>query len=59
MNEPRLWTSQECSEFLGVPVATLYQWRYLGRGPRSFRVGKYVRYDPADVRKWLLTADCA
>jgi hypothetical protein len=29
----RLWTIQEVSAFLGVPVATLHQWRYLGPVP--------------------------
>ena len=29
----RLWTVHEVSEFLGIPVATLHQWRYLGTGP--------------------------
>ena len=26
----RLWTAQDVSAFLVVPVATLHQWRYLG-----------------------------
>ncbi len=49
----RLWTVSEVSTYLGVPVATLYQWRYLGQGPPSFRVGRYVRYDPAKLAVWL------
>jgi Helix-turn-helix domain len=51
----RLWTAEELSEFLGgVPIATLYQWRYLGIGPVAFRVGKRLRYDPDEVRRWLV-----
>lgn len=49
----RLWTIHEVSEFLGIPVATLHQWRYLGTGPEAFRVGKHLRYDPDAVRAWL------
>jgi predicted DNA-binding transcriptional regulator AlpA len=49
----RLWTAREVSEFLGIPVATLHQWRYLGTGPEAFRVGKHLRYDPDAVRTWL------
>ena len=49
----QLWTAQDLSAFLGVPVATLYQWRYLSTGPRAYRVGRHLRYDPADVRQWL------
>ena len=50
----RLWTVQDVSAFLGVPVATLHQWRYLGTGPAAFRVGKHLRYDPDVVRRWLV-----
>ncbi len=49
----RLWTIQEVSEYLGIPVSTLHQWRYLGAGPDAYRVGKHLRYDPAAVRTWL------
>ena len=55
---PRLWTVGDVAEFLGVPISTLHQWRYLGRGPVAFRVGKYLRYDPDVVRRWLVN-DCA
>ena len=54
----RLWSVTEVSRFLGVPISTLHQWRYLGRGPAAFRVGKHLRYDPNAVRRWLLD-DCA
>lgn len=49
----RLWGVKDVAHYLGVPVATLYQWRYLGYGPKSRRVGRYVRYEPADVRAWF------
>ncbi|WBB65761.1 helix-turn-helix domain-containing protein [Micromonospora sp. WMMD812] len=48
-----LWTVEDVSAFLGVPVATLYQWRYRRTGPRASRVGRHLRYDPTDVRAWL------
>jgi hypothetical protein len=58
MNEPRrLWSIAETADFLRVPVATLYQWRYRGYGPRGRRVGRYVRYDPRDVRDWFAAQD--
>ncbi|MGW0913981.1 helix-turn-helix transcriptional regulator [Streptomyces sp. NPDC002784] len=34
-------------------VETVYQWRRKGVGPRSFRVGRYVRFDPEVVRAWV------
>jgi hypothetical protein len=49
-----LWSVSEVSTFLGVPIATLHQWRYRGCGPDAFRVGKHLRYDPEAVRRWLL-----
>lgn len=49
----RLLTVEEVADFLGVPVNTLYQWRHKGTGPVAFRVGRFLRYDAADVRQWL------
>lgn len=49
----RLWTIREVSAFLGIPVATLHQWRYLGTGPDAYRVGKHLRYSPIAVQAWL------
>jgi excisionase family DNA binding protein len=49
----RLWSPIELAEYLDVPVNTLYAWRYQGVGPAGYRVGRHVRYDPADVIEWL------
>jgi excisionase family DNA binding protein len=49
----RLLTAEEVSEYLGVPVPTLYRWRHQGTGPKAFRVGRHLRYDLEVVRKWL------
>lgn len=49
----RAWTPEEVAYFLGVPIATLYQWRYLGIGPKASRVGRHLRYLPADVLGWF------
>ena len=51
--DDRLWSVLQTSDYLGIPVGTLYQWRCRGQGPRSFKVGRWLRYDPADVRRWL------
>ena len=48
-----LWRISDVSSYLGVPVATLYQWRHLGTGPRAYRLGKHLRYRQADVEAWL------
>ncbi|GIJ22382.1 helix-turn-helix transcriptional regulator [Micromonospora lutea] len=49
----RLWSVRDVSAFLGIPVGTLYQWRHRRIGPRASRVGRHLRYHPADVRAWL------
>ena len=48
-----LWTTGDVAEFLGVPVSTLYQWRYRRIGPRACRVGRHLRYRSADVLAWV------
>lgn len=53
MSEVRLWSIEDVSRFLGVPVETLYRWRKIRYGPPAARVGRYLRYDPADVRAWV------
>ncbi|WP_082592705.1 MULTISPECIES: helix-turn-helix domain-containing protein [unclassified Phycicoccus] len=49
----RLWTLQDVSDFLNVPMGTLYQWRVRGEGPPAFKVGRHIRFDPDRVRAWL------
>lgn len=52
IDRDRLWTVQDVSSFLLVPVATLYGWRHRGEGPRAMRIGKHLRYEPTDVKGW-------
>jgi excisionase family DNA binding protein len=60
-NTERLWGVEDVSEYLGIPVQTLYQWRTKGYGPAGRRVGKYVRFEPDAVRAWFkaLSTDAA
>lgn len=48
-----LMTPQQLADFLGVPLATLYQWRHRGEGPDGIRVGRHLRYRPEVVEAWL------
>lgn len=43
----------EASEFLGVPERTLAQWRYLRKGPRWSKIGRYVRYRWEDLHAFV------
>ena len=50
--EPLL-SIEELSEYLNVPVRTLYDWRLTGKGPCAIHVGRQLRYFVSDVRAWL------
>ncbi len=49
----RLLTVENLAEYLGVPVATLYAWRYQRQGPPGFRVGRHLRYRWTDIEEWI------
>ncbi|NYI94663.1 excisionase family DNA binding protein [Streptomonospora nanhaiensis] len=51
----QLWSVKETARFLGVPAKTLYEWRYKGDGPPSHRIGRHLRYVPAEVHAWVRT----
>ena len=48
-----LLTPEHVSRYLGVPVGTLANWRYQGRGPTYLRVGRHVRYRAQDITQWI------
>ena len=50
--EPLL-SAQKLAEFLHVPIATIYAWRYRQQGPPGFRVGRHLRYRWSDVEHWI------
>jgi excisionase family DNA binding protein len=52
----RLWSADEVSTYLGIPVKTLYQWKWRGEGPPVRKVGRHLRYDPATVKSWATRA---
>ncbi|MGW1762469.1 helix-turn-helix domain-containing protein [Streptomyces sp. R41] len=49
----RYLTPDDIAEMFDVPKETVYQWRRKRSGPPGFRIGKHVRYDPADVRTYV------
>jgi DNA-binding transcriptional MerR regulator len=52
-NDDDLLTITEVAAIVRAPVATLRYWRHLSTGPKSFRVGRGVRYWRSDVVEWL------
>jgi excisionase family DNA binding protein len=53
VREQRLWSTQELADYLSLPIQTIYQWRKRGYGPPGRRMGKHVRYRPAEVERWI------
>ncbi|MDG9719432.1 helix-turn-helix domain-containing protein [Streptomyces sp. DH24] len=49
----RYLTPDDIAELFEVPIETVYQWRKKRTGPPGFRIGKHLRYDPADVRAYV------
>lgn len=48
-----LATPADVAAYLGVPVKTLYQWKYRGTGPQVHKVGRHLRYRWQEVDAWL------
>jgi predicted DNA-binding transcriptional regulator AlpA len=49
----KLWSTQELANFLGLPVQTIYQWRKRSYGPPGRKMGRHIRYRPAEVERWI------
>ena len=43
----------EVADLLRTPIETVRYWRYAGKGPKSFKIGRTVLYDVADVEAWI------
>ncbi|MFF4519442.1 helix-turn-helix transcriptional regulator [Streptomyces mirabilis] len=44
---------REAADRVGVTRATLYKWRSLGKGPKSFTVGRRAVYRIADLDAYI------
>ena len=53
MQARELVGSPGAARYIGVQPQTLANWRYLGKGPRYYRVGQLVKYDVRDLDRWL------
>jgi excisionase family DNA binding protein len=52
--KPKLLTTAEASEFLGVSAGTLAVWRCVARYPLPFcKIGRNVRYLESDLIAWM------
>jgi predicted DNA-binding transcriptional regulator AlpA len=48
-----LLTPVEVAAITRTAVDTLRWWRHVGRGPRSFKIGRKVVYERAEVMRWI------
>ena len=48
-----LLSVEDLADYLDVPVATVYAWRYRRQGPPGFRVGRHLRFRWSDVEHWI------
>ena len=51
--ELELLDTKEASEFIRIPEGTLVQYRHRGRGPAYIRLGRHVRYEKKELKRWL------
>jgi hypothetical protein len=49
-------TTAEVGEALRTPVETVRYWRHVGKGPKSFKLGRRVLYAVEDVEAFVQEA---
>ncbi len=52
---PEYLTTKEVAALTRKATETLRYYRWKGEGPKSFRLGRTVLYDRADVLAWIET----
>jgi len=52
VEESYLTVPELASEFR-VPIQTVYSWRFRGKAPKSYRVGRRLLFRRTDVDAWL------
>jgi excisionase family DNA binding protein len=53
---PENLTTEEVAAMLRTPMETVRYWRHIGKGPKSFKVGRRVLYAREDVEAFLAEA---
>jgi hypothetical protein len=54
----RLMTERDLAELTQRQVRTIQKDRLLGKGPKFVKIGRSVRYLPADVAEYLNSRPC-
>jgi excisionase family DNA binding protein len=53
MSDDSLLDPDQLAAYLKIPKRSIYGWRVKGIGPPAIKVGKYLRWQRADVDEWL------
>lgn len=53
MDNAELLSVEDLARFLGKSPQAIYNMRHRGEGPRAVKVGRSLRFRPADVEVWL------
>jgi predicted DNA-binding transcriptional regulator AlpA len=53
---PQNLITAEVAELVRAPIETVRYWRHVGKGPKSFKVGRRVLYAIEDVEAWIAQA---
>ncbi len=53
VQQQKLIGVEELAEWLGVATSTIYGWQLKGGGPTALKIGRLLKFRPADVEKWL------
>ena len=53
---PNYMTTEEVGEALRTPAETVRYWRHVGKGPKSFKIGRRVLYAREDVEAFIAAA---
>jgi Helix-turn-helix domain len=51
-----LLNETQAADLLNIKVPTLRRWRWAGKGPAFLKIGAAVRYDGADLERFLVSA---
>ena len=52
-NIAKAWNESQSAAFLGVHRQTLSNWRFFGKGPVYYKIGRKIIYYEKDLREFL------
>lgn len=50
---PNYLTTTEVADLVRTSPETVRYWRHIGKGPKSFKLGRRVLYAETDVLAWI------